>query len=346
VSAAQVRAVLDDDDGLCRREARPRVVLCLSTVSVDEALEFDGLCAAVDVGFVDCGVTTVAAAPGGLVALVGGQEEALRASEPVLSAFAAVTFECGGPGTGMATKLARNVMTYASWAVTRAALEVLSGAGVDPSVIQEVAAAADPDGRMPFALERMRATPDSDDQRAHTAELLRKDLRAARQRVVGGEGVGDEVIGLVLRHAGELLGIDPVAPGPDSSAKERGLYWMDQAYGAGFAAARRDDGTPHADQTLTHLFADVWSRPELSVRDRRLLVMGATAQLGRAELFAIQAAGALDHEDLTPAQLLEIPVQLAPYVGWGNAGSINAAAQGAIESWLGKGQEVNDSPAR
>jgi 4-carboxymuconolactone decarboxylase len=71
-------------------------------------------------------------------------------------------------------------------------------------------------------------------------------------------------------------------------------------------------------ETVAHLFGEVWTRPGLSIRDRRLLVLGATAALGRKEMIQIQAHGALISGDLKPDELDEAALQLAYYVGWPN----------------------------
>jgi alkylhydroperoxidase/carboxymuconolactone decarboxylase family protein YurZ len=288
------------------------------------------------VAFVDCGVTTKAHTAGegrrtGLVALAGGTEAALDAAQPLIEVFADPVFRCGGPGAGMATKLARNVLTYGSWAVTRAALGVLSRADADAALLADVVAAADPEGRMPFTLELVLGGADAAEQRRHTFGLLRKDLLAARAEAE--DGLASELIGLVLQHAPGLLGVEPGPPAADAAALERGRYWLDHVYGEGFTDARPPDHSPQAQETLTQLFAEIWSRPGLSVRDRRLLVMGVTARLGRGELLTIQALGGLRRDEFTPEQLLEMPLQLAYYVGWGDAGTANAAIKRAIEAW-------------
>ena len=71
-------------------------------------------------------------------------------------------------------------------------------------------------------------------------------------------------------------------------------------------------------------------RPYLSIRDRRLLVMGATAMLGRADLIRRQAEGALHNRELTSEQLREAVLQLHYYVGWGNGRSVRQGVEQAL----------------
>jgi 4-carboxymuconolactone decarboxylase len=110
-----------------------------------------------------------------------------------------------------------------------------------------------------------------------------------------------------------------------------GLKTMDAVYGPGFSAALPEQTTnPMLEQTIDHLFGEVWSRPGLSIRDRRLLVMGATAALGRADLIEIQARGALINNELSPGELREAVLQLHYYVGWGNGTQVHNGVEAAI----------------
>lgn len=110
----------------------------------------------------------------------------------------------------------------------------------------------------------------------------------------------------------------------------KGLEMMDAVYGAGFAASMPAPDHPLTRETIEHLFAEIWSRPGLDIRERRLLVLGATAALGRADLLEVQIRGALANGELTEEQLHEAVLQLAPYVGIGNATAMHRAALAAL----------------
>ena len=60
----------------------------------------------------------------------------------------------------------------------------------------------------------------------------------------------------------------------------------------------------------------VWTRPALSQRDRRLVMMGAICALGESMTFGIQAKAALKNEELNPEQLREILIHMTQYVGY------------------------------
>lgn len=117
---------------------------------------------------------------------------------------------------------------------------------------------------------------------------------------------------------------------------DRGLSAMDAVYGVGVAdLVLPAKGKPFINETIRHLFGDIWNRPHLSIRDRRLLVIGATAMMGRADLIETQVYGALCNGELDEQQLEEVVLQLAFYCGWGNASAVSSGiekAKGRFES--------------
>jgi 4-carboxymuconolactone decarboxylase len=115
-----------------------------------------------------------------------------------------------------------------------------------------------------------------------------------------------------------------------SETTELGLKTMDAIYGPGFSKTMPEVSNPMLQDTIDHLFGEIWSRPGLSIRDRRLLVMGATAALGRSDLIEIQARGALINGELSPRELREAVLQLHYYVGWGNGTHVNTGVEAAI----------------
>lgn len=105
----------------------------------------------------------------------------------------------------------------------------------------------------------------------------------------------------------------PDAPTEAQTAqRRRGLDLMSQVYGWEMS----DRPGLHFAHTADQLFAEVWSRPALSIRDRRLVVLGALAATGQIDVAEIQAGAALGNEELTPEQLEEIALFLCYYVGW------------------------------
>ncbi|WP_129977163.1 carboxymuconolactone decarboxylase family protein [Rhodococcus sp. Q1] len=94
--------------------------------------------------------------------------------------------------------------------------------------------------------------------------------------------------------------------------RRRGLEMMSKVYGW----EMQDGPGDHFAVTADHLFADIWSRPGLSIRDRRLLLLGALTAQGLTDVAEIQIAAALHNEELDEQQLREIALFLCHYVGW------------------------------
>ena len=82
---------------------------------------------------------------------------------------------------------------------------------------------------------------------------------------------------------------------------------------------------------LEQLFAEVWTRDVLSMRDRRLLLLGAIAALGESMTFGIQAKASLKNGELTPEQLREVLVFLVHYVGYPRAAGLLATVEKSIQ---------------
>jgi 4-carboxymuconolactone decarboxylase len=97
-----------------------------------------------------------------------------------------------------------------------------------------------------------------------------------------------------------------------NTQRQRGLDMMRQVYGWDFEDGPGDFFAATAD----HLFAEIWSRPGLTIRDRRLLLLGALAAQGLDDVAGIQAGAALHNAELDAAQLREIALFLTHYVGW------------------------------
>ncbi|MEV0030804.1 carboxymuconolactone decarboxylase family protein [Nocardia sp. NPDC050793] len=98
------------------------------------------------------------------------------------------------------------------------------------------------------------------------------------------------------------------------TVRQRGLAKMAEVYGTEFQEYPGD----HFAMTADHLFANVWSRPGLTVRDRRLLLLGALTAQGLMDTAGIQIGAALRNAELTEEQLHEIALFLCHYVGWPN----------------------------
>ena len=64
-----------------------------------------------------------------------------------------------------------------------------------------------------------------------------------------------------------------------------------------------------------YCWGEIWTRPGLDVRSRRILVIGTMIAIGRWEEFQMHAAAAMREGGFTPGDLKEIVLQQAIYCG-------------------------------
>ncbi|MBB4935750.1 4-carboxymuconolactone decarboxylase [Streptosporangium album] len=79
--------------------------------------------------------------------------------------------------------------------------------------------------------------------------------------------------------------------------------------------------------TIEHLFAEVWSRDGLSMRDRRLLLLGLLVGQGMDDAIDVQLDAALRTGELTPDELREIVIFLTHYAGWPRGAKLNTQVE-------------------
>jgi len=115
----------------------------------------------------------------------------------------------------------------------------------------------------------------------------------------------------------------------DSDRRQRGLQKFNEVYG-GTLPAPPAGTLDFFDLMLEQLFGEVWTRPALSQRDRRLLVMGAIVALGEREAFAIQVRSALQNGELTAEQCREVVIQLTQYAGYPRVAGLVSVVEGII----------------
>ena len=110
--------------------------------------------------------------------------------------------------------------------------------------------------------------------------------------------------------------------------RQRGLDMMKTVYGWDV----QDGPGDFFAATVDHLFAEVWTRDTLSVRDRRLMLLGAVAAQGLTEILEIQAGAALLNEELDEAGLREAALFLTYYIGWPLGTRLNGSVDKAINA--------------
>ena len=84
------------------------------------------------------------------------------------------------------------------------------------------------------------------------------------------------------------------------------------------------------DVMLEQLFAEVWTRETLSMRDKRILLLGIIAEKGETSTFKIQAKASLKRGEMTPDELREMLLFIAPYAGYPRAAALIMPIEEAI----------------
>ena len=107
----------------------------------------------------------------------------------------------------------------------------------------------------------------------------------------------------------------------DDDRYQRGAEMLKKVY-AGDVIVPPKGAMAFSDLMLESLFAEVWTREQLSMRDRRLILLGVIGALGEKDTFAIQAKAALKNEELTAEQLREVLIMLANYAGYPRAAGL------------------------
>ena len=115
---------------------------------------------------------------------------------------------------------------------------------------------------------------------------------------------------------------------PDSERRARGLKMIDKIYAGDVVAP--DEGYALTDVMLEQLFAETWARDVLSIRDRRLLMLGIIAEKGETAIFGTQAKAALKNGELSEEELRELLLTIANYAGYPRASSMIGPVETAI----------------
>jgi 3-oxoadipate enol-lactonase/4-carboxymuconolactone decarboxylase len=124
-------------------------------------------------------------------------------------------------------------------------------------------------------------------------------------------------------------------PGLDDAQRSNAGFAMRRAtlgddYVDRAIAATNDFNREFQDLITRYAWGTIWTRPQLDVRTRRLLVLATMAALGRWEEFAMHLRSGLRHE-LEPCDLKELILQTAIYAGVPAANTAFHIAQKELE---------------
>lgn len=124
----------------------------------------------------------------------------------------------------------------------------------------------------------------------------------------------------------------------DAERREKGIEKITDVYAGDVIVP--PEGFTFTDTMLKQLFAEVWTRDVLSMRDKRILLLGIIAEKGEPATFKIQIKASLKRGEITADEAREFLLFIAQYAGYPRAASlvlpieeaINEAAQEAQES--------------
>jgi 4-carboxymuconolactone decarboxylase len=120
------------------------------------------------------------------------------------------------------------------------------------------------------------------------------------------------------------------------TAYDRGLEVLRDIY-AGDVVTLPEGTMAFNDVMVQSLFDQVWRRGVLDVRSRRLLLMGVIAANGQVDTWKVQARAALKRGELTPDELRETLIMVAPYAGYPNIAGLVVPCEEVIGTWIADG---------
>lgn len=85
-----------------------------------------------------------------------------------------------------------------------------------------------------------------------------------------------------------------------------------------------------SDIMLETLFAEIWTRDILSMRDKRILLLGMIAAQGERDTFKIQTKAGIKNGELTAEDVRELHLFIAQYCGYPKAAGILAPMEEGI----------------
>jgi 3-hydroxyisobutyrate dehydrogenase-like beta-hydroxyacid dehydrogenase len=189
---AQVRSVV----GELLDHAGPGTVIAIhSTIDIQTAPQLAEAAARTGVYVIDAPVSGGApgAAAGRLAVMVGGERQAYETAKPVFRHWAELVLHVGPVGAGTHCKLARNLLTFAGFAVAAEASRLAEAAGIDLGKLAAVVRQSDTVSGGPGAIMVRASTAELDPADGlrpifeHTAALGEKDLALA---LAMGEALG------------------------------------------------------------------------------------------------------------------------------------------------------------
>ncbi|MFN3005245.1 carboxymuconolactone decarboxylase family protein [Mycolicibacterium wolinskyi] len=131
--------------------------------------------------------------------------------------------------------------------------------------------------------------------------------------------------------------------------RRKGLEKMNEVYGWEMPNI---EGDPYFDLTVDHLFGTIWTKPGLSMREKRLMTLSAVTAVGSQDLAEIQVNAALLNGEFTEEELKDIAIFLTQYLGFplgsalnGTVSKVAAKRRKAVEKGEAEDRRANVNAA-
>jgi 4-carboxymuconolactone decarboxylase len=153
--------------------------------------------------------------------------------------------------------------------------------------------------------------------------------------------VVEEQIALFAADTGATVAADSLLPLPTSSDPEARLAGGE----AMFAEVNVMPFMPPRDNpytgagVLNFVFGEVWHRPGLGRRERRLVSLPVAAYSTSGLPIVAHVYGAIASGDITVADIDELVLHFAVYAGWPKAAALNAVVNEQKAKWLAEQSE-------
>ena len=102
----------------------------------------------------------------------------------------------------------------------------------------------------------------------------------------------------------------------DKDRYDKGVEMFKKVYGDVVPPRENAENDAFMTTMLENTFGTIWARDVLSIRDRRLVIIGITAAAGIGDVFELQCKAAVQNGELTPEQVMELLLILAQYNGY------------------------------
>ena len=116
--------------------------------------------------------------------------------------------------------------------------------------------------------------------------------------------------------------------------RRKGLEKMNEVYGWEMPDMPGD----YFALTADHLFGTIWTRPGLSMRDKRLMTLTVVTALGIQDLAEVQVNAALQNGELSEDELKEMAIFLTHYLGF----PLGSKLDGVVTKVVGKRKKAAD----